>query len=170
MPMSQLFRDYLARIESAHAGFPIGLLTIESETEPDVLLRLNSTTDRNVLSRTQTYYRSGFDFRFPDRLSEGDVRCAFVLPVADRTILEALRARPVRLQWTLEVVFSWTVDEVELGPFRLFDVRRPYDQNTQTLAVECTFRDVMRDPRPGRKYTPGSFPGLFGTPNLQGVL
>lgn len=165
--MTQLFRDYLARVPDAQAGFPIGLLTIT--TRSGGLLRLNSTADRNVLSRGQTYFLSGFDFRMPDRMSEGEQRSAFVLPVSDRTLLAALASEVERLSLVFEVVFSWTVDEVELGPFRMVDVSRSYEASTQTLAVEATYRDVLRDPRPGRKYTPASYPGLFGSPNLQGV-
>lgn len=168
MPMSQLFRDYLAHLEAAHSGYPVGLLSIQSSAGGEVL-RLSSTAEHSVVSRGATYHRSGFDYRLPDRLSEGEQRCAFVLPVVDRTILAALRAHPERLDFTLEVVFSWTPDEVEIGPLRMVDVTRGYESATQTLTVECAFRDVLRNPRPGRKYTPAAFPGLFGAPNLQGV-
>lgn len=166
---TQLFRDYLARVgdETSPGGFMVGLLTIASAA--GALLRLSSLTDRTVLSRGETYFPSGFDYRIPDRLSESEQRSAIVLPVADRTILAALRSHPLRLALALEVVFSRTVDVVELGPFKLIDVAREYDASTQTLSLECTYRDVMRDPRPGRRYTPSAFPGLFGKPNLQGV-
>lgn len=169
-PMSQLFRDYLSHVESAHAGFPIGLLTIGRPGEVDAVLRLATVSDRNVLSRGQTFFASGFDFRLPDRLSEGDQRSAFVLPVIDRAVFAALQAEPQQLAYVLEVVFSWTPDTVEIGPLRLSDVSRAYDASTQTLSIETAYRDVLRNPRPGRKYTPAAYPGLFARPNLQGVL
>ncbi len=166
---TQLFRDYLARVGDGPAGFPVGLLTIANRAGEPLLL-FSSFTDRTVLSRGQTFFPAGFDFRFPDRLSEGEARPAFVFQVGDLSIVSAMRAHPTKLSVTFELVFSRTPDVLEFAPARLFDVQRVIESSTQTLSLECGFRDVMRDPRPGRKYTPSAFPGLFGTPNLQGVL
>ena len=165
---TQLFRDYLARVGDPPAGHMVGLLTVSRDSE--VLLRLASEREHSVLSRGETFHASGFDFRIPDRTSEGEQRTAFVLPVADRVILEALRGEPLTLSLVFEIAFSPTPDEVEIGPLRMVDRQRVFETETQTLALECSFRDALRNPRPGRKYSPSAFPGLFAAPNLQGVL
>jgi hypothetical protein len=164
---SQLFRDYLSGI-SIGDGYPIGLLTVTGTFDGSPF-RLNTTADRSVLSRGQTFYASGFDYTLPERVSEGTQRNAFVLPVADRTIWAALRAQKTELALLLEVVLSTSPDTVELGPFRLVDTNRALDLATQTLTIECSYRNVLRNPRPGKKYTPRAFPGMFARPNFSSL-
>ncbi len=161
---TQLFRDYLAGI-SLGDGFPIGLLTV-SGTFAGSPLRLNSLTDRSVLSRGETFYASGFDYQLPDRLVEGEERSAVLLPVVDRTIWTALKAQITTLNFLLEVVMSTAQDTVVLGPFRMIDVSRSLDTSNQTLAVACSYRNVLRNPRPGKRYTPRGFPGMFARPDF----
>lgn len=162
---SLLFRDYLARV-NADRTYLVGLLTVDTGS---AVLRFNSTDDREILSRGETYFRAAFDYRIPDRVSEGEQRSGIVLPVANRVILEDMRANPEEVEIDLEIVCSRTPDVVELGPFHMRDVSRAFDAQSQTLLVECGYRNVLRDPRPRLRFTPTLAPALFALSNLEGV-
>lgn len=165
---SLMFRDYLARLGTTRT-YPVGLLTVTLPSAPLDPLRLASTRDRNVLSRGLQFFRSGLDFTLPSRLDEGEQRTRLTLPAVDLTILQTLRAAPNRLALTLELVMSADPDTVELGPYRLIDLARTYSATTQSLSLECAYRDVLSHPRPRYRYTPANVPGMFGRANLEGV-
>jgi hypothetical protein len=164
---SLLFRDYLANLDSAE-GYPIGLLTISGDFDGSPL-RLNTLSTRSVVSRGDTYFPSGFDCTVPDRLSEGEQRSSIIMPAADRTIWDAIRTLTNQLALVFEVVLSSDEDTVEMGPFRMIDVNRSLSAEAQTLSIECSYRNVLRDPRPGKKFTPRGFPGLFARPDFSSL-
>lgn len=160
---TQRLRDHLALFGEA-GDYLLGLLTI---TNPQVgvlpePLRLCST-DHNVLSRGLNFFGVSFDYKLPSKEQEGEQRTSIVLPVVDRTILEALRSTHVRFDLLLEVTFKKTPDVVEFF-FRLKEHTKLFDAAAQTLTVECGYRDVMQNPRPRKRYSPSGFPALFGQP------
>lgn len=146
----------------------IGLLTVSGDFAASPL-RLNTLVDRSVLSRGETFYASGFDCTVPDRVSEGEQRRSIVLPVADRTIWDTVRALSTEIVLTLEFVMSADPDTVEQGPYRMVDVGRNLSADEQTLTLECSYRNVLRNPRPGKKFTPRGFPGMFGKPDFSSL-
>ena len=156
---SQLFLDFLAGINDDPC-YLTGLLTVFLPGQEP--LRLNSTTTKNVLSRGETFFRSGFDFIIPSRVQEGETRTRLVVPVVDRTLLAAMKTHRVKLRMVFEIVLSRTPDVVELGPYVLYDQSREFDAETQALILDCVYRQVLVSPRPRLRYTPSSFFSMFG--------
>ncbi len=162
-----LFRDLVAGLES-DAGYMIGLLTISGDFAASPV-RFNTLVDRSVVSRGETFYASGFDCTVPDRVSEGEQRTSIVLPAADRTIWSTVRSLSTQISLVFEVVLSGDPDTVEQGPYRMIDVGRTLSTDAQTLTLECSYRNVLRDPRPGKKFTPRAFPGMFARPDFSSL-
>ena len=162
-----LFRDYLANLDAAE-GYMVGLLTVSGSFAGSPL-RLNTLVDRSVVSRGDTYFPSGFDCTIPDRLSEGEQRTSIIMPAADRTIWDAVRSFTEQISLTFEVILWPDEDTVEMGPYHMIDVNRNLDAGAQVLTIECSYRNVLRDPRPGKKFTPRVFPGLFARPDFSSL-
>lgn len=162
-----LFRDYLANLDTAE-GYLIGLLTIAGDFAGSPF-RLNTLSSRPVVSRGDTYFPSGFDCTVPDRLSEGEQRTSIVMPAADRTIWDAVRTLTTQMVLTFEIILSADEDTVEMGPYRMIDVSRSLSADAQVLSIECSYRNVLRDPRPGKKFTPRGFPGMFARPDFSSL-
>jgi hypothetical protein len=160
---SQRYRDHLLLFGAA-GDYLLGLLTITNPTlgvlpEP---VRLNST-DRNILSRGETFFASGFDYRVPSK-EDAEVRTAIVLPALDRQVLLTLQRAHVAFRLKLEIVLYKTPDIVE-RTFNLVEIGKVFDAGNQTLAIECAYRDILTYPRPRLRYTPADFPALFGRAN-----
>lgn len=162
-----LFRDYLAGLPTEE-GYMIGLLTLSGDFTGSPV-RINTLVDRPVLSRGNTYFPSGFDCTVPDRVSEGEQRTSIVIPAADRGIWDAVRAFQSQISLVFEIVRAPEEETVELGPYRMIDVNRSLSAEAQTLTIECSYRDVLRNPRPGKKFTPRGFPGMFARPDFSSL-
>lgn len=162
-----LFRDFLSGLPS-EAGYMIGLLTITGDFAASPV-RFNTLVDRSVVSRGNTYFPNGFDCTVPDRLSEGEQRTAIILPAADRTLWNTVRSLQTQISLVFEIVMSADPDTVEQGPYRMIDVNRSLSADAQTLTIECSYRNVLRDPRPGKKFTPRAFPGMFARPDFSSL-
>lgn len=163
-----LFRDHIAGLQDAEGGYMIGLLTISGDFAASPV-RLNTLVDRSIESRDEIYFPSGFDCTVPDRVSEGEQRRSIVLPVADRTIWDTVRGLSTEIVLVLEFVMSADPHTVEQGPYRMVDVGRSLSADEQTLTLECSYRNVLRDPRPGKKFTPRGFPGMFAKPDFSSL-
>lgn len=77
----------------------------------------------------------------------------------DRSIVQAIRGiqgEPISI--TLSVVLSSTPDQVEVGPLRY--KLRSADYDAGTVEGELQLEDVLNEPVPGHRFTPGDFPGL----------
>jgi hypothetical protein len=164
---SLLFRDYLSGLPQDE-GYMIGLLTVTGDFAGSPA-RFNTLVDRSVVSRGDTYFPSGFDCTVPDRVSEGEQRTAIIIPAADRTLWSAVRTLTTQMTLVFEIIRSSDEDEVELGPYRMIDVSRSLSAEVQTLTIECSYRNVLRDPRPGKKFTPRGFPGMFARPDFSSL-
>jgi hypothetical protein len=159
---TQKYKNYLSLFGDAENEFLVGLLKI-THSNPSVLaepLRFNSTTTKDILSRGDTFFLSGFDWRYPQAES-GETRSHILLPVVDLTILQALRTTHEPFNLLLEGVLNSTHDEVEFS-FNLLERNKRYDASSQSLLIECSYRNVMSNPRPRLRYSPSKFPAMFG--------
>jgi hypothetical protein len=138
---------------------PLLLLTI-SHADLDEPIRVVHNGE-DIVSRGNTYLAAAFEFVIPDEKESQPPAARLAICNVDRRIVQAIRGLATPPKITAEIVLADTPNTVEALYEDLVLQNASYD----VLIVEGTlgYEDFFAESFPGDTFTPGIFPGVFGS-------
>lgn len=133
------------------------LLTLSHPSLPTPIRVVNN--HENIESDGETFVAFTFEITLASEHEDRPPTAALRIDNVDRSIVQAVRqlqGEPVTA--TISVVMASTPGTIEVGPMSFKLRSATYD--ALVVQGELLLEDVLNDPSPSDRFTPGNFPGL----------